>query len=173
MVDRVLTHKKLCRFKENISPKISLGVTLLELLVTIAVASIIMLIAVPSFRGFIKDSQMTRETNTILSMINFARTEAIGRQTAIQLKPLDTNWQSGLIVNYLDENGQWLMIKKTPSLEASFDVTSDKQDLTFFGNGFANHANEFRLCDNESQKGRTIVIAKSGQVQISETACEA
>lgn len=59
------------------------GFTLLELLVTIAVASVLLGIAVPSFRTMMVSNRLTTQTNDIVSAINFARSEAITRNRSV------------------------------------------------------------------------------------------
>lgn len=56
---------------------VSQGFTLIELLVTIALASILMALAVPSFNSFVVSSKLAAQTNEIVAAINFARSEAI------------------------------------------------------------------------------------------------
>src|SRR5688572_16029390 len=59
------------------------GFTLIELMVTIAVASVLLGIAVPSFNQLIVTNRLTAQANEVVSAINFARSEAIKRNTSI------------------------------------------------------------------------------------------
>lgn len=61
------------------------GFTLIELLITIALASILLAIAVPSFNNFVVNSRLVAQTNSIVAAINFTRSEAIKRNTSISL----------------------------------------------------------------------------------------
>ena len=79
--------------------KASKGFTLIELMVTIALAAILMLIAIPSFTSFQRNAELTSVTNTLLAGINAARGEAMKRGRYAMVVPNDgVNWSSGWIV---------------------------------------------------------------------------
>lgn len=59
------------------------GFTLVEVIVTIVVAGILLLVAVPSFRDVLKNSTLTSEANALVSTFNFARSEAVKRGTPV------------------------------------------------------------------------------------------
>ena len=63
------------------------GFTLIELMLVIAVLSITVLIAGPSFQRAIHSNQLRTETSRLLSAINLARSEAISRNTIVSLCP--------------------------------------------------------------------------------------
>jgi type IV fimbrial biogenesis protein FimT len=71
------------------------GFTLIELMVTIAVAAILMMVAVPSFVTFRRNSELTSIVNSMVGAIASARTEAMKRNLPVLVTPLGTGWASG------------------------------------------------------------------------------
>jgi len=61
------------------------GFTLIELIVTLAVAAILVTAAVPALRTFVQNSRITTQTNDVLGDINFARSEAIRRGQNVEV----------------------------------------------------------------------------------------
>jgi len=57
------------------------GVTLIELMVTIAVLAIVLGIGVPSFQDLIRSNRLSSAANEILSGVVFSRSEAIKRNS--------------------------------------------------------------------------------------------
>ena len=53
------------------------GFTLVELMITIAVAAVLLVIAVPSFRNITNSNRLTTAANTMVNALNTARMEAI------------------------------------------------------------------------------------------------
>lgn len=61
------------------------GFTLVELLVTMAVAAILLAIAVPNYQNFVLNSRMTSQSNDLLSALQLARSEAIKRNMRVSV----------------------------------------------------------------------------------------
>lgn len=53
------------------------GFTLIELLITLMIVTIIAMIAVPAFAGFLARQQLAGDVNGLISTLSFARSEAI------------------------------------------------------------------------------------------------
>lgn len=81
------------------------GFTLIELIVTVAIAAIVMAIGIPSFRETINQNQLTTYSNQFIGSLNLARSEAIKRGSRVTLCPSSsgTNCQK---IGY--ENG-WII----------------------------------------------------------------
>ena len=95
------------------------GFTAIELLVTIAVAAILLSLAVPGFSNLISSNRISAQTNEFVAAASFARTEAIKRGSpvivcrsteALLLSDAPEcvtgtgGWESGWIV-FSDDNG--------------------------------------------------------------------
>ncbi len=61
------------------------GFTMIELLVTMAVAAILLTIAVPNYQLFLINSQMTSKSNDLLGALQLARSEAIKRNSRVSV----------------------------------------------------------------------------------------
>ncbi|RBI67818.1 prepilin-type cleavage/methylation domain-containing protein [Vreelandella sulfidaeris] len=61
------------------------GFTLIELLVTLMIATIIAIMAVPAFVGFLARQQLTGDVNEMISILSFARSEAIKQRSDVSV----------------------------------------------------------------------------------------
>lgn len=80
------------------------GFTLLELLITMAVVAILAAVAVPSFQNMIATQQVRSAASDLVSALNFARSEAVKRNTTVRVDPgIDPgdDWNDGWEV-YVD-----------------------------------------------------------------------
>ena len=95
--------------------KKSLGFTLLELMVTVAVVGVLLSIALPSFSNSVKNSARTSNTNALIGSLLLARSEAIKRESRVSVCESSTSmnaspscqvsgkWQNGWVV-WADDN---------------------------------------------------------------------
>jgi type IV fimbrial biogenesis protein FimT len=89
------------------------GFTLWELMMTLAVAGIVLGIGVPSFMDFQRSNAMTAAANDLVGGVLFAKTEAVKRQTPVTLcsSPNPTAADAacgagnGGFIVFVDENG--------------------------------------------------------------------
>jgi len=59
------------------------GLTLLELLVVLAVIAILATIAAPNFQEMLKNNRVSSQTNEIIALLTFARSEAVRRSVPV------------------------------------------------------------------------------------------
>lgn len=81
------------------------GFTLVELMVTLLVASILLGIGVPAFSNLAEQTRLTTTTNQFLANLHMTRSEAIRRGALVTLCTstdgatcTDTNWDAGWIL---------------------------------------------------------------------------
>jgi type IV fimbrial biogenesis protein FimT len=81
------------------------GFTLIELLITMAIGTTLMLVAVPGFLDFQRNSRLSDTVSNFLSAANTARSNSMKQGFNSYLVPLDsgTNWSVGWMV-YTDKN---------------------------------------------------------------------
>lgn len=86
----------------------SSGFTLIELMVTIAIAAILLLIATPSFVAFQRNSELTSAANSFVAAVNAARGEAMKTSLHAMAVPVGGDWSRGWTV-FVDSNGNSLL----------------------------------------------------------------
>lgn len=99
----------------------AIGFTLIELMVSISIVAIMLVVAAPSFKNFIRNSELTSLTNKLLAAINAARSEAMkyGRNALVVPANGDNDWTQGWIV-FVDRN-------RNNTYDATTDITIQKQ----------------------------------------------
>ncbi len=75
--------------------RISAGFSLVELMVTIAIAGILLAIAVPSFNSLIASQQAKAVASELYVSLSRARSEAVLRNANITLSAKSGGWQNG------------------------------------------------------------------------------
>jgi type IV fimbrial biogenesis protein FimT len=121
------------------------GFTMVELMMTVAIGSIVLMLAVPSFRYVTNSNRIAAEINGLLGDLQFARAEAIkeGRTVTVCVSSDGANctggtaWQNGWIVfqdptnlGVVDANENVLRIQKTFSGTDTFVATGIPNGIT-------------------------------------------
>ena len=157
------------------------GFTLLELLITVAIISIVMAIAVPSMTTFTQNDRLTTNINTMIGHLAYARSEAVKRSQQVSICSSNNattctggSWQDGWIV-YIDADGDNSftageeVLRAQQALEGSNTLTSTiGTQVTYDYRGFVNAASvgSFLLCDGRSgPHGKTLTISTTGRVR--------
>lgn len=108
------------------------GFTLIELMVTIAIAAILLMVAAPSFVTMQRNSELTAAANTLVAGINAARGEAMKRGLNAVVVPTDAaDWRNGWTV-FVDtgtaRNGTLdasdIVVQQQPALASYFSITA-------------------------------------------------
>jgi type IV fimbrial biogenesis protein FimU len=84
--------------------RLSLGFTLVELLVTLVVVGILASLAAPAFDGVFERARADTDTGDLVRALNLARLEAINRGASVYVQPVDNGWNDELVV-FVDTNG--------------------------------------------------------------------
>lgn len=79
------------------------GLTLIELLITLAIASILLTVAVPSFAVWVQKSQLRTAAYDLLKDIHKTREEAVKRHARVTLWNSDNDWDTGRVL-FVDDN---------------------------------------------------------------------
>jgi type IV fimbrial biogenesis protein FimT len=161
------------------------GFTMIEMLMTIAVAAILMGIAIPSFRYITNANRIASEINGLLGDLQLARAQAIkeGRTVTVCQSSNSTsctnttNWHSGWIVfsdkanvGVYDAGETYIRKQKPFSGSDSFTSSNSVSVITFNREGYAigmpNNGALMSLHDssNTSDWTRCLLINLSGQM---------
>ncbi|GAB6049938.1 hypothetical protein JCM16106_07820 [Hydrogenophilus islandicus] len=158
------------------------GFTLVELMVTVAVAAVVLALAVPSFQTTLRNHRLTTYANEFIAALNLARTEAIRRgQPVVVCKSQDGNtcleggnkWEVGWIA-FVDLNGDDKrqttgstpepLLRVWPALPAGFTLRPNNNFdnyLRYGPDGSANNFGTFALCyQNNRVDAKAIVITR-------------
>ena len=82
------------------------GFTLIELMITLAIVSILLVVGMPSLKTFMQGSQLVASTNELLSAFHIARSEAVRSNSRVTICSStdgtncssSANWRAGWIV---------------------------------------------------------------------------
>lgn len=134
----------------------SAGFTLIELVVTIAIAAVLAALAVPSFIQYQRNSELTSLTNSLLAAVNAAKGEAMKTGRNAFVIPKGSGWNSGWIV-YVDMN-------RDNSYTEGTDITVQTQDalkgyFSITGNSIAAGASPYVKFDNSGYSVDTSAAA--------------
>ena len=170
------------------------GFTLIELIITMAIATILVSIAIPNFSTLIQNNRITASANEFIGNMQLARSTAIKQQrntticvsTTFNANPPTctggTNWAAGAVVwvdqdrdNVLDAAEVVRVIDPiNPTAAANLTLTSAAQSqFQYSSTGLlTSPADTLTLCDNRTAEiGRALAVSPAGRVNISNNNC--
>lgn len=152
------------------------GFTLVELMVTLAIAVILLGLAAPSFVDIIKDNRLTTQINSLSASLNLARSEAIKRSTdIIILSKNGTSWESGWTVfndtngNNTPESAEVIRVEGPASNNITIKANGSISRITYRASGLAGTAGTFTLCDDRTDPekyAKALIINSIGRVRV-------
>ncbi len=151
------------------------GFTLVELMLTLAIASLVMTMAVPSFSTMMKNNRLTNQVNQLVTALNLARSEAINRRVNIDVVAVDDSnsaneWGKGW--NVVINGGDTLRVFPALDGGVTLDSASGVNTIQYSSAGRASVMDVFTLCDDRTgETGREVTISVTGRISVAGVAC--
>lgn len=148
------------------------GFTLIELMVTIAVAAIILGIAAPSFKEFMAGQSIRTVASNLHADMLRSRSEAISRNQSVVLVPVVSgNWNNGWQI--CTDSGCTTVIGIEKQLDSKLSINANgKTEIKFLPNGRAQEAVSLELSSSAYTGAAWCVkITTSGQSTMVHQAC--
>ncbi|MDX2164380.1 MAG: GspH/FimT family protein [Gammaproteobacteria bacterium] len=137
------------------------GFTLLELLLSLGISSVLLGIALPSWKNFTAHVQSKLITERIIESLGYARLEALLTNSSIEIKPLHRNYQNGWEV--IKQNNILKIYPASPIKITSLQL-SRKNTITFQSNGMSEGSNGSFVVNEEYKitlnRGGRIICSK-------------
>ena len=167
------------------------GVTLLELMIALLIASVMLTLGIPSFRAVLDNQRLTVATNEMVMTLNLAKSEAIKRVAYVTVCKSNNGvsctggsaWNDGWIVfantgvanlGSIDVGDE--VIRINPKLRDSIDLTPSGTIANFVsfrpsgtvGTSVANMTGTLTVCDERGAAyARGVLLEASGRWRVS------
>jgi len=153
------------------------GFNLLELLIAIAILGIITALAVPSFQSVSINSNLSTETNDLVSSLRLARSEAAKQGLNVTVCSANAgltacsgsaDWSTGWLV--IDSGGNILLAREglPANTAAEMAIVGAQGSIVFNRNGFSSSARTIKLCgpNNAAERARGVIVSVDGRIRL-------
>ena len=143
------------------------GFTLVELMITLVVMIVVLAIGMPGIAQLRSNGELTATTNELLAALNYARSEAVRRGTAVSVNPAGGGWSDGWSVN--DAGGAALRVFPEPA--ANSTVTASVSPIVYQSLGNVSAAGCFDISVNGTNRVRSIPVLLTGRASFCKDTC--
>ncbi|MDM7859747.1 GspH/FimT family pseudopilin [Alteromonas sp. ASW11-36] len=165
---------------ERVQMRCQNGVTLLEMMITVAIVAIVLTTVAPSIQSILVQNRIIGEINELSGIIQFARHSAIDEQTNTVVCPTEdytnctNNWDNAKMVFMdLDANGMRganeVLLVASSVINRVNDMTGPAGGFAFLPSGAASANATILLChqNNNNEYARALTISLQGRVKMS------
>ena len=163
------------------------GFNIIELMVGIAVLGVLLGIGVPSFTEMIRNNRLVEQSNSMITALNYARSEALKRGFRVSVCPGSgtacsggTDWNAGVLV-FTDDTGTTGTFDSADEILQTWAPStygfvagggSSPASITFLPNG-AQAAAQIDIYKSgcSGQQLRRVSVALTGRVGMTKVAC--
>jgi type IV fimbrial biogenesis protein FimT len=147
------------------------GFTLIELMVTIAILSVLATVAIPEMSALLKNTKVRTATRQLVSTLQEMKLRAI-KENAVTVMIIDEVNDAYTV--FLDNDPENKALDTGEEIIAQVDLQSDKLDVTsnslnktlgFNGRGFLSYGSGTVTITNSSGKQKQIVINFMGNIR--------
>lgn len=169
------------------------GFTLIEMMITIAIAALLLTVAVPDFKDFIANNRLSTQMNTFVTALHIARAEAIKRSLAVTVcksqdgkscsdskgeKGFEQGWiiftdqqkrgevDDGETIIYINQGVSSGMSLRCINGETKALCQDGEKIITFNPDGTSSANMTLRLCQQGRSNGRLMVINITGRTRV-------
>jgi type IV fimbrial biogenesis protein FimT len=148
--------------------------SLIELLITFSILGVLLGVVLPGMSEFLKNERLTTQINSLLSHLQYARSEAILRlQPTTVCASRDASscsgaWHEGWIVTVSNPDNSISVLKARSALKGNTQLSSTLAgSVVFDQNGYAPDSRSvFSLCDERGAEfAKSLSISSSGRVR--------
>lgn len=158
------------------------GFTLVEVMVTVTIATILMMVAVPNVSILLKNNRMSSLKNDFISGLALARSTAVTRGNSAtvcasniagtQCETGSFVWVNGWLVfddidndGVIDSNETTIAVKNTMPKQTVLSMSADTKRVSFDSEGSAfGFSGEFAFCDDRGDSDKIgLIISNSGR----------
>ena len=156
--------------------------TLIELMITIAVAAVVLTLGVPGFGRIVERNQLSVQINELVSTLHLARSEAVRRNDDVKIcHSADgvncggAGYEDGWII-FMDDDGDdvWdspaeelIRVNEGLSNNYTLHVNGNMDSFFYRAKGHTSDLGRFVLCKNgDLTKSRAIFIAQGGRTRL-------
>lgn len=156
------------------------GVTLLEMMVTLAIAAILLMAVAPNVQSILTKNKVSAEINEVSGILQFARYTAIDEQTTAVVCPssdftnCSNDWNAAKMV-FIDANAngardsaEMLLLTSQP-ISSTNTMSASENSIRFLDSGGVQAAINITLCpkSKDATFSRALFVSLQGRTRIS------